>query len=92
MNAPRKTCAECGAELADDAVRGLCPRCLLQAGLGSQTDPNATVANAGGAGHRRTLPDVGGGSARITSSACWAGAAWAWFTKPKSRIRDGALR
>ena len=41
-------------------MRGLCPRCLLQAGLGSQTDPNATVANAGGAGHRRTLPDVGG--------------------------------
>ena len=59
MNAPRKTCAECGAELADDAVRGLCPRCLLQAGLGSQTDPDATVAAAGGAGQRRTLPNVG---------------------------------
>jgi len=59
MNAPRKTCAECGAELADDAVRGLCPRCLLQAGLGSQTDPNATVAAAGGSGRRRTLPDLG---------------------------------
>ncbi len=59
MNAPRKTCAECGAELTDDAVRGLCPRCLLQAGLASQTDPNATVAVAGGAGHRRTLPQVG---------------------------------
>jgi len=60
MNAPRKTCAECGAELADDAVRGLCPRCLLQDGLGSQTDPDATVAAAVGVGRRRTLPDVGG--------------------------------
>ncbi|MGA2035566.1 MAG: protein kinase [Thermoguttaceae bacterium] len=59
MNAPHKTCAECGAELADDAVRGLCPRCLLQAGLGSQTDPDPTVADAGGAGRRRTLPAVG---------------------------------
>ena len=28
----------------------LCPRCLLQAGLGSQTDPDPTVAFAGGAG------------------------------------------
>jgi uncharacterized RDD family membrane protein YckC len=58
MDAQRKTCAECGAELAGDAVRGLCPRCLLQAGLGSQTDPNATVA-AGGPGRRRTLPEPG---------------------------------
>ncbi len=60
MNAPRKTCAECGAELTDDAARGLCPRCLLQAGLASQTDPDATVAVAGGGGHQRTLPQVGG--------------------------------
>ncbi len=59
MNAPGKTCAECGAELADDAVRGMCPRCLLQAGLGSQTDPNATVPYAGGAARQRTLPEVG---------------------------------
>ena len=60
MNEPRKTCTQCGAELADDAVRGLCPRCLLQVGMGSKTDPDATVADAGGAGRRRTLPDVGG--------------------------------
>ncbi|MGA2255372.1 MAG: protein kinase, partial [Thermoguttaceae bacterium] len=59
MNAPSKTCAECGAEPPADAVRGLCPRCLLQAGLGSQADPNATVAFAGGGGRRRTLPEVG---------------------------------
>ena len=59
MNAARKSCAECGAELADDAVRGLCPRCLLQAGLGSQPDPDATIAFAGGAGRSRTLPEAG---------------------------------
>ncbi len=58
MNGPRRTCAECGAELADDA-RGLCPRCLLQAGLGSQTDADATVASGGGIGRRRVLPEAG---------------------------------
>ncbi len=60
MNSTRKTCTDCGAELADDAVRGLCPRCLLQAGLGSQTDPDATVSAAGGSQRRRTLPEIGG--------------------------------
>ena len=59
MNAPLKTCAECGTKLADDAVGGLCPRCLLQAGLASQADPNATVADAGGTGSQRVLPNVG---------------------------------
>ena len=59
MNTPLKNCTECGAELAAGAVRGLCPRCLLQAGLGSQTDPNATVVAAGGAGQQRVLPNAG---------------------------------
>ena len=60
MNAERKTCRECGTELAEDAVRGLCPLCLLQVGLASQTtDPNATVAANGGGGKRRPLPNVG---------------------------------
>lgn len=59
MSSTRKTCAGCGAELAGDAVRGLCPRCLLQAGLESQTDPDATVADARGAGRGRSLPEVG---------------------------------
>ena len=40
-------------------MRGLCPRCLLQAGLGSQTDPDATVVAAGGTGRPRVLPNVG---------------------------------
>lgn len=59
MSAPRKTCAECGAELADDAARGLCPRCLLQVGLGSPTDPEETVSYGGEAGPRGALPQVG---------------------------------
>jgi eukaryotic-like serine/threonine-protein kinase len=60
MNEPRKTCTECGAELADDALRGLCARCLLEDGLGSsQPDPNATVVAAGGIGPRRALPNAG---------------------------------
>ena len=58
MNELRKTCAQCGAELADEDVRGLCPRCLLHAGLASQTDPNATVAVAGGSGRSRALGAV----------------------------------
>ena len=59
MNAARKTCTQCGANLADDAARGLCPRCLLQVGMGSQPDPNATVAAIGGAGPLRALPNIG---------------------------------
>ena len=59
MNTPPKICADCGAVLADDAVRGLCPGCLLQAGLGSQTDSDATVVAGGRSGPRRALPNVG---------------------------------
>src|SRR5262245_24443651 len=32
----RKVCPNCGAERPDNAPRGLCPRCLLQAGLNSE--------------------------------------------------------
>ncbi|HBO44331.1 MAG TPA: serine/threonine protein kinase, partial [Planctomycetaceae bacterium] len=59
MNTPSRNCAECGAKLADDAVAGLCPRCLLQAGMASETDPNATVVDTGGRGPQRVLPNAG---------------------------------
>jgi eukaryotic-like serine/threonine-protein kinase len=60
MSTLRKTCDVCGAALTGDAARGLCPGCLLQAALGSQTDdPDATVADAAGAGRRCRLPEVG---------------------------------
>ena len=35
MKTSKHTCAECGAALADDTPRGLCPHCLLKAGLAS---------------------------------------------------------
>ena len=36
--AESKTCPKCGAELPDNAPSGICPRCLLQAGLESEQD------------------------------------------------------
>ena len=43
-------CPHCGVELAADAPEGLCPRCLMQAGLGSQASggPGPPPANPGG--------------------------------------------
>jgi serine/threonine protein kinase len=43
--AETKTCPKCGAELSPDAPAGICPKCLMQAGLGSQ----ATVDQDAGA-------------------------------------------
>lgn len=37
--AETKTCPKCGAELPDNAPSGICPKCLMQAGLAS--DPRA---------------------------------------------------
>ena len=39
-------CPQCGAELSADALGGLCPKCLLAAGLGS----GAEVGQAAGSG------------------------------------------
>ena len=33
-----KTCPKCGAELPADAPAGICPKCLMQAGLASDQD------------------------------------------------------
>ena len=33
----KRQCPKCGAELSPDAAQGLCPKCLLDAGLESQT-------------------------------------------------------
>src|SRR4051812_3478308 len=41
MNA-EKVCAGCGTKLASDAPQGLCPQCLLKAGLDTQPDPTAS--------------------------------------------------
>src|ERR1700722_11170829 len=49
MTEPRH-CPKCGAELSADAAQGLCPRCLLDAGLESQA--------ASGLGEAATGPFV----------------------------------
>jgi len=33
-----RRCPQCGAELARDVAQGLCPKCLMKAGLGSRTE------------------------------------------------------
>jgi tRNA A-37 threonylcarbamoyl transferase component Bud32 len=40
-------CPKCGAELSADAAQGLCPKCLLDAGLASQPASAAGVAPTG---------------------------------------------
>ncbi|MCX5655900.1 MAG: protein kinase [Planctomycetota bacterium] len=36
--ASTRRCPQCGAELAQDVAQGLCPKCLMKAGLGSRTE------------------------------------------------------
>jgi hypothetical protein len=45
-NQPSTRCSRCGAELPPHLPSGLCPKCLLEAGLGTQpqTVPGDTVA------------------------------------------------
>jgi hypothetical protein len=57
-------CLECGAELAPDVAQGLCPKCLLKAGLGARTDagdaPTVTSPAAGASPVRpHAAPEVG---------------------------------
>lgn len=35
-------CPRCGSQLPDDAPRGLCPKCLVQAGFESEADPESS--------------------------------------------------
>lgn len=58
MNAKR-LCQECGAELAPDDAQGLCPRCLLKHGLGTQPEPGATVVETETGPGRHPLPEPG---------------------------------
>jgi predicted Ser/Thr protein kinase len=51
--AETKTCPKCGSALASDAPAGICPKCLMQAGLGGP----ATVDHAAGAGTPLTPQD-----------------------------------
>jgi predicted Ser/Thr protein kinase len=38
MMAETRTCPKCGAQLAENAPAGICPTCLMQAGLASEPD------------------------------------------------------
>ncbi len=52
--AETKTCPKCGAELSPDAPAGICPKCLMQAGIGSQaTGDHNTGASAPHTPHDR---------------------------------------
>ena len=44
------TCPACGASLPPDAPRGLCPRCLIRRGLGSDRAVDGSENGASGAG------------------------------------------
>jgi hypothetical protein len=46
-------CPKCGAELAADAPAGICPKCLLEAGLGDSLGEARLAADA------QTLPPAG---------------------------------
>ena len=48
----QRACRECGTPLPRDAPKGLCPRCLVAAGLGNQSGPGAGDTDA---------PDTEGG-------------------------------
>src|SRR5262245_44000185 len=56
----QRVCPECGAELSPEAVQGLCPNCLLKAGLGTeqQVRPSHPDSNVlpGPSGAEATLP------------------------------------
>jgi eukaryotic-like serine/threonine-protein kinase len=58
MNTTR-ICSECRKPLPPDAPEGLCPECLVQAGLRTPTQPGATTAGGQAAAPKRELPQAG---------------------------------
>ena len=44
--AETRTCPKCGAELSADAPAGICPKCLMQAGIGSQATGDQTAGRS----------------------------------------------
>ena len=45
--AETRLCPECGAELPTEAPEGLCPKCLLTAGLDNSASDCRSLANRG---------------------------------------------
>src|SRR5438105_1563800 len=58
-----RRCHDCGAELAADAPEGLCPRCLMKAGLGSQVEAGAGLSPAASGGAPEVAVGAGSGAA-----------------------------
>jgi predicted Ser/Thr protein kinase len=54
--AERKVCPRCGKEQAADAPEGLCPQCLLEVGLQSQSQAPASTASAQSGGFTPPTP------------------------------------
>ena len=67
--ADTRRCPQCGAELAQEVAQGLCPKCLMKAGLGSRTEageaetmglPGGTTGLSGtSAPHPHVPPETG---------------------------------
>ncbi len=51
-----KRCSQCGGELPGDAPEGLCPRCLMKAGLPTGIGENSTETDGGQAGPATSSP------------------------------------
>ena len=62
MDQPRQ-CPQCGADLAPDAPAGLCPACLMKAGLDARTDMSGPEAAPSPLSlppmYREVVPEVG---------------------------------
>ena len=64
------TCPDCGSDLPPGPPGGLCPRCLLRAGLGGDSEPSrrragATVASTAGRASWTTLAATVGPMPRV---------------------------
>ena len=60
MAEEQKNCPECGADLPANAPRGLCPQCLMKAGMQIGSEGNqAGPADIGGAGPTSDTPPSG---------------------------------
>src|SRR5580704_5783853 len=63
--AEARLCPQCGAELLGDAPAGLCPRCLLQQGIGNGSGTPSTTVNDPRLAPRTTNPGAPGPGTQV---------------------------
>jgi WD40 repeat protein/tRNA A-37 threonylcarbamoyl transferase component Bud32 len=63
--AEARLCPQCGAELLGDAPAGLCPRCLLQQGIGNGSGTPSTTVNDPTLAPRTTNPGAPGPGTQV---------------------------